>query len=81
MKSHDVRNLRFCAGCKDLGDKLKMVQLHLPERLFHGKCYLLTFGIKGALSLPSDQQDKLTLDDLGIDGMRAILAAREERTS
>jgi len=61
-----------------LGDKREMIRVQLPERLFHGRCYVKAFGIKGVLSLPNDQQDKLTMADLGVKGMRAVLAQRTE---
>lgn len=71
MTAHDVRHLTICPRCRHLGDKRTMV--HVGEELVHGACVVPA----EIMSLPLNEQDKLTLSDIGLDMMRALL---EDRT-
>lgn len=77
VTAHDVRHLRPCAFCPDLGDKRRMVRATAKEYA-HGKCLIAAGGLQRLLDLPQPERDKLTLEDIGVDAMRAILAKRHK---
>lgn len=75
--AHDVRHLRVCLWCGDLGDDRTM--LHSSELYgdSHGRCWILKFGLNAFLDLPSSETDKITLEDIGKEAMMALLDRRE----
>ena len=77
MTSHDVRHLRVCQWCGDLGDERAMVATG-PRDLAHGRCAIVVLGgVEGLLTLPQSELDKLTLGDIGPEIMRRLLDARQ----
>lgn len=70
--AHDVRHLRVCVGCNDIGDNRAMVGT--PP--MHGRCYIKRNGLQQLLWLPDEKLDRLTLNDIGPAAMRAILDRR-----
>jgi hypothetical protein len=40
---------------------------------WHGRCVLSEAGIEGLMKLQKNELDKLTLGDIGVEAMRAIL--------
>lgn len=42
----------------------------------HGRCYVAEFGRQSLFDLPPSETDKLSLGDLGVDLMRALLKHR-----
>lgn len=71
MTAHDVRHLRVCGHCGRLGDKREMV-----DGIFHGQCFIDLHGLPALLRLPAEQLDNLTLGDIGVEAMKAILDKR-----
>lgn len=72
--AHDVRKLRVCSHCQSLGDSRYMVTVN--GKLVHGFCALDLIGIKGLLSLPHREQDKLTIGEIGSRAMKRLVEAR-----
>lgn len=73
MTAHDVRHLRPCAFCSDLGDRRRMVHATAKEYA-HGKCLFSAGGIRRLLDLPQRERDKLTIADIGVNAMRDLIA-------
>jgi hypothetical protein len=73
--AHDVRKLRGCQHCQQIGDVRFM--LTIAGKLVHGGCALELVGVDGLLALPIKDQDRLTLGEIGSKAMRAIVASRE----
>lgn len=76
MNCHDVRQLRVCAGCAQLGDAREMIRQPRGKgcRHYHGRCFIGSHGMQQLLALPKEQTDKLTLNDIGVAAMRAVMA-------
>lgn len=72
--AHDVRKLRCCPYCDRLGDTRHMVEA--MGQLVHGGCAVQIIGVKGILAMPREEQNKLTLGEIGMKAMRALVAAR-----
>ena len=71
MSAHDVRHLTVCAYCNHLGDKREM--LSDPRGYLHGSCFLAEYGIEELKKKPPEQLGRLTLADIGVEAMKAIL--------
>jgi hypothetical protein len=69
---HDIRKWRGCVLCKKLGDKNQMLQSS-KETFWHGRCFAKQFGTDRLLELPREQLEKLSLGDLGLRLMRAVV--------
>jgi hypothetical protein len=86
-KAHDVRTLRSCKVCEQLGHTHSMIDQSLPgangdkgeknTRWYHGRCFVAAMGLKALAHLPREQTDRLTIGDLGTRLMRELVAARE----
>lgn len=75
---HDVRELRACHICTRLGDRRSMIQRGTKtnghaSRHAHGRCFIKVFGMSEFLQLPRTETDKLQLDDIGVDAMKALM--------
>lgn len=72
---HDVRQLRVCRGCDDLGDKRSMIQVERGKaaRHYHGRCYIKSHGMYLFLQLPKEETAKLELGDIGAEAMKALI--------
>ena len=74
-KAHDVRNLRVCKVCGDLGDGRRM--LKLPDGSYHDECIVARLTDAQVMRLPSEQSSKITLGTamkLGrMDMLRALM--------
>ena len=75
-KAHDVRRLRACHYCGGLGRDDCMVERN--DALYHGRCFINRFGLEAFLALPTEQTHRVTLDDIGVDAMRALLDRGEK---
>lgn len=73
-RAHDVRTLRVCAVCANLGNSTTMVDLY--DEWFHGRCFVKRFGGKALGALPKAKTDRLTIGDLGVRLMKALLNQR-----
>lgn len=73
-KAHDVRTLRVCAVCSNLGNSHSMVDL--DSEWYHGRCFVKRHGGKALGALPKSKTDRLTLGDLGVRLMRALINGR-----
>lgn len=76
--SKDVRNLRVCCRCGQLGDGRHMVRVsgHRPQGEAHGRCFVAAFGLRALIALPLGEREKLTLGDIGVVAMKAVLSKR-----
>lgn len=73
--AHDVRRLCACQHCGEIGDNAEMVFAWPYETAyFHGRCFAKAHGVDALIDL---KPAGLTLGDLGLDLMRAVLAAGE----
>lgn len=85
MNAHDVRHLRECERCHQLGDERSMIVFPptalTKEEFWHGACYLDRFGITRLLDLPDAQTDKLTLGDIGVSVMKRLLNKRVDNAN
>lgn len=72
---HAVRQLRVCAGCAAIGDGRHMIRQERGKacRHFHGRCFIKSHGMTLFLQLPRAETDKLALDDIGSDAMKALM--------
>lgn len=82
MRAHDVRRLRICPACQEMGDLRNMIahtdqpiEFH-TERYYHGGCFVSSFGEEALLTLPISETDRLTLRDIGAEMMRKLLDVR-----
>ena len=71
MSCHDVRHLVLCAGCRKLHDRRYMAKI--GKVYWHGRCVIADIGMEGLLNLPIEQLHKLTLGDIGVESMKAIV--------
>lgn len=69
--SHDVRFLRPCLHCHDLGDRRHMLQT--GKHYWHGRCYIKQNGLQALLDQGLEHTGHLTLNDIGDEAMRALL--------
>lgn len=74
QKAHDVRTLRGCTVCSNLGNSDRMIDV--DDEWYHGRCFVMRFGCKALLALPKAKTDRLTLGDLGVRLMKALLNHR-----
>lgn len=82
---HDIRRMVSCCHCNGIGDKAAML-LYAPAPAstdarvgfdyLHGRCFIRLRGMSAFLELRIDQTDKLTLDDIGVTAMRALMEKR-----
>lgn len=72
--AHDVRHLQGCTACRQVGDDRTMIDL--DGEWFHGRCFVESFGLKYLLALPKSKTDRLTLGDVGVRTMRALVNSR-----
>lgn len=73
---HDVRRLAYCHYCEGCGDKENMVPMQQSYQYAHGRCYVAMQGIGGLLEQPMRILERLTLGDIGVSAMKAIMARR-----
>lgn len=66
--AHDVRHLDKCDVCSDLGDVRRMILAR-----YHGRCYIRRFGLDDFLELPKEETDKVSLGDIGLNAMKALI--------
>ena len=59
MKAHDVRHLRLCNHCGELGDNRKM--LKMDDGPWHDACVVKTLTAGQILRLPTAERAKITL--------------------
>lgn len=73
MSSHDVRNLKVCNMCGNIGDKTRMVGN--GRWRYHGKCWFGRFGTveSGIKELGPGNLQRLSLDDIGPEIMAEVL--------
>lgn len=69
--AHDVRRLRICDVCNDLGDVNDMPTYNGAS--LHGGCILKQFGLEALLELPEDEVKKVRLGDVGATVMKVLL--------
>ena len=69
--AHDVRFLRVCVHCKDLGDSRHM--LRTGKHYWHGRCYIKQNGLQALIDQGLEFTGHLTLNDIGTDAMQALL--------
>jgi hypothetical protein len=74
MKADVVRRLCLCPVCGKLGDELAMVKAGPMEWVAHDRCVFEQLG-EGILNLPKEEQAKFTLEAVGPDMMRRLVAA------
>lgn len=74
--AHDVRRLRQCPLCGQLGDSADMLAQSggsANAKHVHGRCWLAEYGLVSLLQQPPEQLLRLRLSDIGVDAMRAVL--------
>lgn len=83
MRAHDVRHLRLCTVCDDLGDDRNMINPDPAHstRWYHGRCFIKRCGLKQLLKLPAEQANRLTLGDVGVRTMKALIRASSQLTA
>lgn len=69
-RAHDVRHLRECSICGGIGDRRRMV---CTPCIAHGRCFEARFGIDALLDLPKTETEKLTIGDIGVKSMKALV--------
>jgi len=74
MKADEVRRLCSCPVCGKLGDERLMVRAGPMECLAHDRCVYDQLG-EGILNLPQGERVKFTLEAVGSDMMRRLIAA------
>ena len=74
MKADGVRYLCLCPVCGKLGDERLMVRAGPMECLAHDRCVYDQLG-EGILNLPQEERVKFTLEAVGSDMMRRLIAA------
>lgn len=68
--AHDIRRLRGCSNCGEIGD-LKHMPL-VNGKAMHGFCALETIGIDGVVALPKAELGKITMGEIGSVAMKEI---------
>lgn len=88
MTAHDVRHLRACTACGELGDDRMMIHCMVWGVMehFHDECAVQKLGEYGVLKLPLDELNKISIGAAGPDLMRKIIdrastLSRPERNS
>ena len=74
MRAHDIRHLRLCAHCGQLGDGRKMLQLSGGQ--WHDSCVVKTHTVSQVLRLPASERDKITIGAASVELMRKLFDAR-----
>ena len=74
MKADEVRRLCSCPVCGKLGDERLMVRAGPMECLAHDRCVYDQL-VEGILNLPQEERVKFTLEAVGSDMMRRLIAA------
>ena len=64
--AHDVRRLRACQKCGQMGHSGQMVCYPYDNKCFHGRCFVEQHGFDALAAMPEEAR-KLTLGDLGVD--------------
>lgn len=77
--AHDVRKLRTCPQCRELGQKDFMPLV--DGAFMHGMCAFKVLGAAGVAALGVDQSGKVTLSEIGIDAMRELLDEIEKHSA
>jgi len=78
VSAHDVRHLKLCPHCRDIGDDRLMVKRDGKD--WHGRCFSAAFGLDALLGLSDEQKRRLTLGDIGPDAMAKLLAGTVPET-
>lgn len=78
MTAHDVRYLKACTACGELGDNRTMVKCMVWGCLeqFHDTCAVEKFG-NYVLKLPAEELDKISIKAAGVELMRKIMELRK----
>jgi hypothetical protein len=76
-KAHDVRTLRSCVVCEQIGNSDRMID-H-GAGWYHGRCFVSALGMKAISGLSRAKQDRLTLGDLGMRLMQALINSRTRK--
>jgi hypothetical protein len=76
MNSHAVRDTTTCDICQGMASK--KTSILQGKKHFHGKCFIAQWGIDALLALPTIDKDCLTLGDIGVKAMRALLDSRSD---
>jgi len=76
---HDIRKWTACSVCGAIGHRDNMVQSS-PDVFWHGRCFVKRFGIERLLEMPRKETTKLSLGDLGLDLMRALVSGISAQT-
>jgi len=74
--SHDVRHLRTCDACGDLGDDRRMIDLSSIGvcSMYHDFCAVQAFAQEQILKLRESELNKFSLSATGVELMKAIVA-------
>lgn len=74
MTSHDVRHLRTCGECGELGDDRAMIHCMIwgVGETYHDDCAVKKLG-DYVLKLPIDELNKISIGAAGADLMRKII--------
>lgn len=77
--AHDVRHLRTCDACGDLGDDRMMIDVGAlgVQSMYHDGCAVSAFTQAEILRLPVEELNKFTLHATGVKLMKAIMKACE----
>ena len=78
-KAHDVRHLRGCDHCKQIGDDRYMVYVKERGLWLHGFCTVDVLGAAGLLELPEEQIGKVTIGEVGPALMRQLVDEVQRR--
>ena len=73
-KAHDVRTLRPCVVCQEIGNSYRMID-H-GASWYHGRCFVSALGMKALFTLPRAKRERLTLGDLGVRLMQSLLNSK-----
>lgn len=76
---HDIRRMVACFHCTGIGDKQNMVPIRPDGKnaeYVHGRCFIEHEGMGAFLALPDETQNRLTLDDIGVKAMKALMEKR-----
>lgn len=74
MKAHDVRHLRVCKHCDQLGDNRKMLMVEGAP--MHDACVIATRSTSQILQLPKEEREKITIGAAGHTLMMKLVDAR-----
>lgn len=74
LKASDIRHLRTCGHCTNLGDGRKM--LKVDDALLHDACAIATMSEPQLLRLPLVEREKITFGAAGVPLMRKLMSAR-----